>query len=181
VDYAFLVGLIGSIILVVGSAWPEPKKKKHPTKSIKNWLFAVGGAVVLYYAILNYQQGGSIFFVFLQVLVAVSSILMMLDVSDKIDIPVIGVSGIALIIWSLYLFEGYNTIFFILGLCGISFGYTFPMGTLRRSIALTLGSILIAIFSYIEANWVFCWLNVFFGIFSAYYVYKGIIIKRAKI
>lgn len=179
-DYIFIMGIIGSIILVIGSAWPESKDVKHPTKAIKNWLLAIGGGLILtIYAILNYQQGGPIFFVFLQVLVAISSILMMLNTSDRIDIPVIGISGFALIIWSLYLFDGYNTIFFILGLCGISFGYAFQMGTLRRSIALTLGSILIALFSYIEASWIFFWLNVFFGIFSAYYLYKGLTHKRA--
>jgi len=178
-DYIFLTGLIGSLILVIGSAWPESKDVKHPIKSLKNWLLAIGGGVILLiYAILNYQQGGAIFFVLLQVLVAISSILMMLNADDRIDIPVIGVSGLALIIWSLYLFEGYNTIFFILGLCGISLGYTFKMGTLRRSIALTAGSILIALFSYIEASWIFFWLNVFFAVFSAYYLYKGLTRKK---
>jgi hypothetical protein len=178
-DYIFITGLIGSLILVVGSAWPESKNVKNPLKSIKNWLLAIGGgAILLIYAVLNYQNGGAIFFVFLQVLVAVSSVLMMLNTSDKIDIPIIAVCGLSLIVWSLYLFEGYNTIFFILGLCGISLGYTFQMGSLRRSIALTAGSMLIAIFSYIEASWIFFWLNVFFSIFSAYYLYKGLTAKR---
>lgn len=172
-DYIFATGLVGSLILVTGAAWPEIKDVKHPTKSLKNWLFAVGGFIMLLYAIFNFQQDGPIFFVILQILVAITSILMMLNTPDKVDTAIITISGLGLIIWSLYLFEGYNTIFFIIGLSGIGLGYAFQMGTLRRSIAFTLGSMLIALFSYIEANWIFFWLNVFFAIFSAYYVYKG--------
>jgi hypothetical protein len=170
----FLTGLAGSLILVTGAAWPVLKTRKHPTKSTKNWLFAIGGLVMLIYAVLGYMQGGPIFFIFLQALIGLASILMMLNVKDRIDIAVISLAGLGLIGWSLYLFEGYNTIFFIIGLTGIALGYTFQMGTLRRSIALTLGSVLIALFSYIEASWVFFWLNVFFAIFSGYYVVKGI-------
>lgn len=169
-NYVFLTGLLGSLVLVTGAALPEPKTVKHPAKSLKNWLFAIGGSVMLLYAIFGYLHGGPIFFVILQILVAISSILMMLDTPDKIDVPIISISGLGLIIWSLYLFESYNTLFFILGLCGIGFGYAFQTGGLRRGIALTLGSVLIAIFSYIEANWIFFWLNVFFAVFSGYYV-----------
>jgi hypothetical protein len=173
-DYIFWIGVVGSLILVTGAAWPVDKTVKHPAKSIKNWLFAVGGAFMFAYALLGYLGGGPIFFVFLQVLVAVSSLLMMLNVPDKYDVPIISISGIALIAWSLTLFEGYNTVFFVLGLSGIGLGYAFEMGTLRRVVALTLGSALIALFSYIEASWVFFWLNVFFALFSAYYVVKGL-------
>ncbi len=177
-DYIFITGLVGSLVLVTGAAWPEAKDVKHPTKSLKNWLFAIGGLIMLLYAIFGYQQGGPIFFVILEILVAISSILMMLNTPDKIDTPILTISSLGLIIWSLYLFEGYNTVIFILGLCGIGLGYAFQMGTLRRSIALTLGSVLIALFSYIEASWIFFWLNVFFAIFSAYYVYKGLARQR---
>lgn len=133
---------------------------------------------MLLYAFLGYQQGGPIFFVILEMLVAISSILMMLNTPDKIDTLIITISSLGFIIWSLYLFEDYSTIIFILGLCGIGLGYAFQMGTLRRSTALTLGSILIALFSYIEASWIFFWLNVFFAIFSAYYIYKGLARQR---
>lgn len=173
-NYIFLTGLLGSLILITGATWPEIKDVQHPAKSPKNWLFAIGSFVMFLYAIFGYQQGGPIFFVILQILVAVSSILMMLNTPDKIDTPILAISSLGLIIWSLYLFEGYNTVFFILGLCGIGLGYAFQMGTLRRSIVLTLGSILIALFSYIEASWIFFWLNVFFAIFSAYYLCKCI-------
>ncbi|MBI4995244.1 hypothetical protein HZC21_06460 [Candidatus Peregrinibacteria bacterium] len=169
---------MGSLILIAGAAWPEAKDIKHPAKSLKNWLFAIGGLIMFLYAFLGYQQGGPIFFVILQIMVGISSILMMLNTSDKVDTPILIISSLGLIIWSLYLFEGYNTILFILGLCGIGLGYAFQMGTLRRSIALTLGSVLIALFSYMEASWIFFWLNVFFAIFSAYYVCKGIARQR---
>lgn len=170
-DYIFYIGLIGSIILVTGAAWPIVKVK-HPVYSKKNWLFAIGGVFMLVFSILGYLNGGPVFFIFLQALVAVASILMMINAPDKVDIPIITTSGIALIIWSLYLFEGYNTIFFILGLTGIGLGYTLQMGTVRRNAALTIGSILIAVFSYVEASWIFFWLNTFFACFSAYYVVK---------
>lgn len=172
-DYIFLTGLLGSLVLVTGAAWPDAKDVKHPARAVKNWLFGIGGLIMLLYAVFGYQQGGPIFFVLLEVLVVIASVLMMLNTSDTVDTPIIAVSGIAMIIWSLYLFEGYNTVFFILGLSGIGLGYAFQMGTLRRSVALTLGSILIALFSYIEASWIFFWLNVFFAIFSGYYLYKN--------
>lgn len=179
-NYIFLIGLVGSIVLVTGAAWPEIKDVRHPAKSLKNWLFAIGGFIMLLYAVFGYQQGGPIFFVILEILVAVSSILMMLNTPDKVDAPILAISSIGLIVWSLYLFEGYSTVLFILGLCGIGLGYAFQMGTLRRSVALTTGSILIALFSYIEASWIFFWLNVFFAIFSAYYVYKAFSRRRAR-
>jgi hypothetical protein len=176
----FFTGFVGSLILVLGAVWPEIKDVKHPTKSLKNWLFAIGGFIMLIYAILGYQQGGPIFFVILEIMVVIASILMMLNTSDKVDTLILAVSSLGLIIWSLYIFEGYNTVFFILGLCGIGLGYAFQMGTLRRNIALTLGSVLIALFSYIELNWIFFWLNVFFAIFSAYYIYKGLAQQQAN-
>lgn len=180
-NYIFLTGLIGSLVLVTGAAWPETNNTQHPIRSFKNWLFVIGGLVMLLYAIFGYQKGGSIFFVILEILVAVvSSILMMLNAPDKVDVPIITLSSLALIVWSLYLFEGYNTVLFILGLSGVGLGYTFPMGTLRRGVSLTVGSVLIALFSYIEASWIFFWLNVFFAIFSAYYVYKGLAHRRKQ-
>ncbi len=130
---------------------------------------------MLLYAIFNYNQGGPIFFVILQILVVISSILMILNTPDKIDIPVITTSSLALIIWALFLFDGYNTILFIVGLCSLGLGYALDMDTLKRIFFLTIGSLIIAIFSYIENNWVFFWLNVFFFIFSAYYLKKKII------
>jgi len=179
ITHILLTGLIGSVILVIGAAWPETKPNVHPTKSIKDWLFAIGGVIMLLYATLGYMEGEPMFFIILEILVVLSSILMMLNTPDKIDTPIITICSLGLIIWSLYLFEGYNTVFFILGLAVVGIGYTSDTGTLKRSIALTLGSVLIALFSYIVASWVFFWLNSFFAIFSAYYVYKGLTLKRS--
>lgn len=180
-DYIFLTGLIGSLILVLGAAWPNPKKAIHPAKCTKNWLFAIGGLFMFAYALLGYLNDGPIFFVILQILVAVSSVLMMLNLDDRIDTPIISISGIILIIWSLYIFEGYNTLIFIFGLAGIGLGYAFKMGTIRRDLALTLGSILIAIFSYVEASWIFFWLNTFFALFSGYYLIRSLIPQKKHV
>lgn len=176
-DLPFLTGLIGSLVLITGAAWPETKVKR-PTQSIKNWLFAIGGLIMLVYSILGYQAGGPVFFVILESLVAVATVLMMLGTPDRVDTPIIGISGLVLIIWSLTLFEGYNTVFFILGLTGVGLGYALEMGSIQRDSALTAGSLLIALFSYIEASWIFFWLNLFFAIFSGYYLYKGLTKKR---
>lgn len=170
----FLTGLIGSIILVIGAAWPEPTLPKHPTQSTKNWLFAVGGVIMLAYSILGYIQGSSVFFVLLEILIVISNILMMLKVDDRIDTIIIGLGGLGFSIWSLYLFQGYATILFIVGLSLTGFGYAFDMKTLRRAVALTLGSLIIAIFSYLESSWIFFWLNTFFAIFSGYHMIKTI-------
>lgn len=174
-NYIFLTGLVGSLVLVAGAAWPDPATKKHPVYSIKNWLFAVGALIMLAYAFLNYWLGeGAIFFVMLEGLIVIASALMMLNAPDKVDVPLIGILTVGLIIWSLFLFEDYNTLFFIIGLSGVGLGYAFDMRSLRRSVALTLGSALIALFSYIEGDQIFFWLNVFFAVFSAYYLFKAL-------
>lgn len=170
-ETTFLTGIIGSVILVAGAAYPV-KTVKHPALSTKNWLFAIGGLVMLAFAIMNYFEGGPIFFVILQILVNISSLLMMLNTPDCFDVPVLSISSIALIIWALTLFEDYATVIFILGLCGIGIGYALDTGTFRRNMALTIGSVLIAWFSYITATWIFFWLNAFFAVFSGYYAWK---------
>jgi len=170
-DNIFLTGLIGSLILVSGAAYPA-KPVKHPAKSTKNWLFAIGGTCMFAYSLLNFSAGGQIFFVILQLLVIVSSVLMMLDTNDRFDAAIITIASITLIIWSLTLFEDYSTIIFILGLTGIGMGYTMENGTMKRNLFLTIGSILIALFSYLVINWIFFWLNVFFAVFSGYYALK---------
>jgi hypothetical protein len=167
----FLTGVLGSFLLVLGAAWPTTRAGKKPYQSIKNWLFAIGGYVMLAYAVLGYLGGGPIFFIFLEALIGIASIMMFLSVDDRIDAVVIGISGIGFVIWSLTLFEGYNTVIFIFGLVGIGLGYAFDDGTLRRDIALTVGSLLVALFSYLESSWIFFWLNIFFALFSGYYLF----------
>jgi len=167
----FAIGLLGSLILVTGSAWPDRAFKK-PHQSVKNWLLAVGAIFMLVYSVLNYQAGGPVFFVFLQLLANIAGIMMLGGVSERISTPAIVGLGILLVIWSLNLSQDISTLFFIIGLSGIALGYVMPGGTLRRNIALMLGSLLIAIFSYLGASWIFFWLNAFFALFSGYYAWK---------
>ena len=88
-DYIFFTGLLGSLVLVSGAAWPESKNVKHPTKSIKNWLFFIGGLMMLLYSVFGWQHGGPIFYMILEIFVVIASILMMLNTPDKIDIPIL--------------------------------------------------------------------------------------------
>ncbi len=171
-DLIFGLGVLGGIIVAVGAFWPV-KKTDYPAHSIKNWLFAVGGAILFVFALLDYLFGtGSLFFVILELLVIIASVLMMLNTDDKIDTWIISLSGTVLVVWSLFLFEGYSTIFFIIGLVGIGLGYALDTGTLKRNLALAAGSILITIFSYLGGSWIFFWLNLFFAGFSLYHVWE---------
>lgn len=166
-----MIGILGGIILVCGAAYPD-RPNVRPLTSIKDWLFALGGLAMLVYSIMNYLAGGSVFFVFLQGLVNLSSVFMMLETDDRIDTPVMIVATLALIAWSLWLIPGINTVIFILGLSGIGIGYCSTGGTIRRNMALLLGSALVAFFSFIEGNMIFFWLNVFFAGFSLVQVVK---------
>jgi hypothetical protein len=133
------------------------------------------------YSTLNYfLAGGLIFFVFLQILVNISSVFMMLDADDRIGTPVIIAAALGLIGWSVWLAQGWQTIVFILGLMGIALGYELKGGTVKREVALTLGSMLIAYFSYLSSSWIFFWLNVFFALFSAYQTWKVYEMKYAR-
>ena len=135
--------------------------------------------MMLAFSLMGYLLAdGAIFFVLLQGFIIVTVIMMMLNTGDKTDITIITIAGIGFVGLSLKLFEDYTTIIFILGLVGIGLGYTLEMGTAKRSLALTLGSALIAVFSFLVANWVFFWLNVFFAIFSGFYLIKGLLKKK---
>lgn len=165
-NFTTLIGVAGGLTLVIGAAAPDRAHVK-PIESRKNWLLALGALVMLVYSTLNYLAGGTVFFIFLQGLVILASAFMMLNVSDRIDTPIIALATIALIAWSLWIQPDLSTLPFILGLAGIAIGYCSEGGTPHREIALLIGSILIAAFSYRESNWVFFWLNVFFALFSA--------------
>ncbi len=165
---AFLTGIAGSLILVMGAALPGGRPS-HPTRSAKNWFLTVGAAIMFLYSILNYLSGAPVFFVLLELLVVVASALLMLNVGERIADPIILLVSALLVIWSLTLFEGYETLVFIIGLTGIAIGYVADAGSARRELALCLGSGLIALFSFLTGTWVFFWLNVFFCIFSAYH------------
>ncbi|MFA6038752.1 MAG: hypothetical protein WCV62_04205 [Candidatus Peribacteraceae bacterium] len=168
---ALLAGIAGSVILLLGAALPE-RRFTQPVRSLKNWLFAVGGLFMFAYAFLNWRAGGPVFFVFLQILVNGSSVFMMLNTRDTIDTPVMVIASLAFVAWSLFLFEGLSTVFFIIGLCGLSVGYVMETGTVRRAAALTIGGALIALFSYVVRDWVFLWLNVFYALLSGYQTWR---------
>lgn len=167
----FFIGIIGAIILVTGAAWPE-KAIKHPAKSSKNWLFLIGGLFMLAYSILNYLNGGSIFFVILQAYINTSSIFMMTNIKDSIDGPLMALLGAILVGLSLYLFEGIQTAIFVGGLSFLGVGFVLANNTVKRNSALTVGSIFISYFSFLEKDWIFFGLNAFFALFSAYYAWK---------
>jgi len=163
-----LTGIIGSVILVIGAAWKDGNTNIQPWRVTKNWLFTIGAATMLLYAIL----GGSMFFIILEILMAFASILMMTNLDERLKTRLIGIAGLILLGYTLYSIEDAKIIFFVLGLLGVSLGYVFKMGSQRRNIALTLGSVLIAIYSYLEADWIFFGLNAFFALFSGYYIFK---------
>lgn len=168
-DPIFGLGVFGGVVLALGALWPD-RTDGHPIHSVKNWLLAAGGLLLFVFALLDYLYASApIFFVLLEFLVVIASVLMMLGTNDRVDTIVIGGSGIGLVVWSLWIFEDFSTIFFILGLIGVGLGYALEPGTARRNLVLTLGSILIVIFSYLGESWIFFWLNVFFAIFSTYH------------
>jgi len=171
---SLMIGILGAVMLIIGLLWKDKKGINHPTQSTKNWLLGVGAFIMLIYSIMGYLSGtGAIFFIFLQSLVVLSSVLMMLNVPDKTASLMIIIVGIILLIWSVALFENFGLLFFIAGLVGIGLGFVLKK-PMSRNIGFGLGGALIALFSYIGANWVFFWLNVFFGLISGYFVIKEI-------
>ena len=178
--YITRIGIVWGILRVLGAAYPI-EKTNIPTRSIKNRLFTVGESIILVYVTLSYYlAGGSIFFIFLQIFAVIACILMMLDTDDRLDMGIIIWSGLTLLIWSFFLFEWYSTVIFILWLSLLGLGYASTMDSLRRNIALLLGSTLIALFSYGEANRIFFWINVLFAGFSLYHTLLFIHHKRKK-
>lgn len=161
----FVTGLIASIILVLGSAWPD-------RSSYKNWIFALGNFGMLGYSILSYLNGNPVFYILLESLCALSSVLMLAKVRQKPSTILLLSAGAALLAYSIYLFEDTGTLFFILGLMMLAVGFV-TKDFLKRNSAFVLGSALIAIFSYVENSMIFFWLNVFFALFSFYYLLKA--------
>lgn len=175
----FAVGILGSLVLVTGAAWPATKTTSHPARSIKNWLFATGGYIMLAYALLAYFQGtSSPLFVFLQAFVGVSTIMMLFNVRRKISLPILIATGLGFVLWSLIIAQNYSTIFFITGLTGIAIGYALIKESVWRQSSLLVGSLLIATFSYLGESWIFFWLNAFYSLFAGYYATKLFLQKR---
>lgn len=158
-DARMLVGLVGSAILVAGVATTAQRKK--------NLLFAFGNACMLTYALLGYIGGGPIFFLILQIFIALSTVSMLFNIPDAYDTPLLAVGGLALVAWSLSLFEGYSTAIFVVGLVLLGIGFAMTPATLKRETALMTGSAMIAVFSFLMRDWIFVGLNVLFAVLSA--------------
>ena len=157
-DFRFVLGLLGSLILIIGVLTTAPK--------IKNGFFAVGNACMFLYALLGYLAGGPIFFLILQIFIALSTISMLLKIPDAYDTPLLAIGGLALVVWSLSLFEGYSTAIFVVGLALLGIGFAMDAGTTKREIALMVGSAVIAVFSVLMRDWIFIGLNVLFAVLS---------------
>ncbi len=172
IDLIFYLGVLGGIVLVLGAMWPA-KKIKIPRNSIKNWLLAGGALILFVYALLNYLYGnGTLFFAVLEILAIVSSGLMLGGIPAKISTKIISALGIGLVGWSIFIAKDYFAAIFILGLITVSWGYVLPSGTAKRNFLLAIGSLLIALFSYLGSAWIFFWLNIFFAGFSFYHVWE---------
>lgn len=154
-DYRLLIGILGSAILVAGVANTDQKAK--------NLLFAVGNAYMFLYALVGYLTGGPIFFLILQIFIAISTLCMLLKVPDTYDTPILAIGGLALVGWSLSLFQDYTTAIFVVGLALLGLGFAMESGTRKREIALMGGSAVIALFSFFMKDWIFFGLNAIFA------------------
>lgn len=155
-DYRLLIGILGSAILVAGVANTDQKAK--------NILFAIGNTYMFLYALLGYLSGGPIFFLILQIFIAISTLCMLFKIPDRYDTPILAIGGLALVGWSLSLFQDYTTAIFVVGLALIGMGFAMESGTLKREIALMTGSAVVALFSFLMRDWVFFGLNTIFAL-----------------
>ena len=165
-DSIFLLGVTGGALLVLGSLLPE-KSHALPHQSAKNWLFVMGNFFMFLFSLFDYLfQSGVFFFVLLQIIVNIASALMMLRASEKKSTLFLLAVGMVCTVWSLILEQNGTTLLFVAGLIGISLGFVFAEGSVRRNGAFFLGSSCIVMFSYMNEAWIFFWLNGFFAFFS---------------
>ncbi len=171
-ELSVIAGIVGSIVLLIGAAWPL-EKTTVPTKSVKNWLFASGSFIMLLYALFGYfLDGASIFYTVLELVVMFAVVLMMLDTSDRMDTGLMSVAGILLIVRSLFLFPSFNIVLFIVSFVFLGLWYAYKTNTFRRFLFLAIGGALIALSSYLSVSRIFFRLNIFFSLFSLYYAIK---------
>lgn len=169
----FCVGLLGALACVSGAAWPEGDADK-PAKSVKNWLFTIGGGILLIYSYLGYLYTDvPFFFIILQAFAVISASLGLAKIGDRIGSIVTITIGAGFVVWSLLLFEDFGTIVFILGLTGIALGYVLKPGTVRRNLSLTIGGAMLTLFSLLVASWIYVGLNAFYSLFSAYHTWRA--------
>ena len=165
----FYIGVLGALLLVIGSAWTDRQVSKSAHTSLKNWLLFTGAITLFTYALLSYQQGGLLFFTLLQGLATFAAVIMMLPIPQRFGVGAITLLALCLVVRALTLFEDYTTSFFVGGLIAISFGYVLVWRPQLRNLCFFIGGVLIAIFGYLAGDWIFFWLNVFFAAFSQVY------------
>jgi len=164
-----LLGILGGILLVIGASLPL-QTVSHPIRSAKNWLYVIGTFILMIFSYLDYKYNGApFFFTIYEIYLVLASILMFMNVPERISILLLTLGGIGMVAWSVLLFEDYSTVIFILGCIGLALGYILKTGTRKRNFVLFLASALLALFSYISFSWTFFWLNVFFSVFSAWH------------
>jgi hypothetical protein len=170
-ELAFFSGIIGSVILLIGAIWPI-ERTTIATRSIKNRLFAIGSFVMLLYTIFGYLNGGPVFYIVLELMVMLAIILMFLQTNERMSTGLIGIAGILLMVRSRIFFQWPSMLLFILAFTVLALGYAYQIRTARRFFVLAIGGGLISLSSYLDASWIFFWLNTFFAIFSLFYALK---------
>lgn len=161
-----VIGLIGSAILVFASSLHYSKK------SIKKYLFSFGNLCMFAYSLLNFIDGGSIFFIYLQILINFSSLLLWLDIKDKYDQPLVLSLGALLTYFALTIHLDYLTLTFVIGIITLALGFSTDTKKPTHNLFLFAGSLLIAIFSFIQKDLIFLILNAFFALFSLKNLYQ---------
>ena len=171
-DLRLAVGVLGGFLIVAGAAWPIVKVS-HPVKSVKNWLYFVGGVLLLWYAWLGYLAGGPVFYVFFEIFLNIVGVLMLAGLEKKKwGSWLVGLCGAVFLIWSLLLFEDYTTGVFVVGLTVVGVAYVLKGGTALRNFTLAVGALLIALFSYFVGDAVFLWLNLLTAGFAGWHGWR---------
>lgn len=164
------LGILGSLVLTVGAALPEASSKKVASYKVpKNLILSLGNLMIITYAILNYLiSDASPLYVFLEGLILLATIFMLLDIPDRVEIPAVIIATLAALGLSFWWSQDLSVWWFVLGLGGVSLGFILPPTGSIRSIAFTVGSGFICIFSFLHSDWVFFGLNLAFALVSVW-------------
>lgn len=147
---SFIIGVVGAVCTVIGAGWPD-KVPKKPRFSVKNRLFFVGNTLVFCYSVLLAREGGTVFFLYLESVVMLGTILMMTTIPKIYNVIATSVLGLFFVFRVLLGTQDRQTLIFVVGLTGLTIGFVSPAATLQREGALTLGSIGVAIYSYVTS------------------------------
>lgn len=127
---------------------------------------------MIIYAVFRYMAGGSVFFLLLEAMMLLATVLMLVQAKESISRTLILIMGFLLSATAFFIKIDPETLIFVAGLTIVSVGFTSGANTIRRNALLALGSGLVALFSAIQHDPVFLWMNVFFALFSLYHVVK---------